>query len=105
MMTTARKTLVFTPVDGVPNTSVTTGFTLSDLSSGFGRPTLSTTTTVINRYSSVATTTTGTYALSLHDALPIFHPFSGVTVSDSNNGGADTNTLTITLSGSGTLSG
>ena len=38
--------LSFTPVDGVPNTAVTTTFTLSDLSSVYGTATVDSTTTV-----------------------------------------------------------
>ena len=46
--------LVFTPVDGVPNTSVTTTFTLSDQSSAYATPTSNNTTTVIDSDPAVA---------------------------------------------------
>ena len=97
--------LVFTPVDGVPNTSVTTTFTLSDKSSAYGTATVNSTTTVIDSDPAVAPTITGTKAGQTTISETAVTPFSGVTITDANNGGTDTDTLTITLSGSGTLSG
>ena len=97
--------LVFTPVDGVPNTSVTTTFTLSDKSSAHGTATVNSTTTVIDSDPAVAPTITGTKAGQTTTSEAPVKPFSGVTITDANNGGTDTDTLSITLSGSGTLSG
>ena len=94
--------LVFTPVDGVPNTSVTTTFTLSDSSSAYSTPTVDSTTTVIDTDPAVAPTITGTVAGQPTTSEAPVDPFSGVTISDANNGGTDT--LTITFSGNdGTL--
>ena len=57
--------LSFTPVDGVPNTSVTTTFTLSDTSSAYATATVDGATTVIDSDPAVAPTIAGTGAASL----------------------------------------
>ncbi|MGD0563653.1 MAG: ParB-like protein, partial [Roseiarcus sp.] len=94
--------LSFTPVDGVPNTSATTSFTLSDLSSAFATPIVDGATTVIDSDPAVAPTITGTTITDTTSEAPVT-PFSGVTIADANNGGTDTDTLSITLSGGGAL--
>ena len=54
--------LVFTPADGVPGTSVTTTFRLSDKSSAYGTPAVNSATTVIDSDGAVAPTISGTKA-------------------------------------------
>jgi hypothetical protein len=95
--------LTFTPVDGVPNTSVTTAFTLSDTSSAYATATTDTTTTVIDTDPPVAPTITGTVANQRTSSETPVNPFSGVTIADANSGATDI--LTISLSGAGILAG
>jgi autotransporter passenger strand-loop-strand repeat protein len=102
-ITTELDALSFTPVDGVPNTSVTTTFTLSDKSNAFATATVNNTTTVIDSDPAVAPTITGTKAGQTTTSEAPVKPFSGVTIGDANSGATDT--LTITLAGGGTLSG
>ncbi len=98
--------LTFTPVDGVPNTSVTTTFTLSDLSSAFTTPTVNNTTTVIDSDPAVAQTIAGTVPGQTTTSEAPVSPFSTVTIGDANNDGTDTDTLSISYTaGDGTLSG
>ena len=100
--------LSFTPKAGAPNTTSTTTFTLSDKSSGYATATVNSTTSVIDSDPAVAPTITGTKAGQTTTSEAPVKPFSGVTIADANNGGTDTDTLTITLSDSGatgTLSG
>jgi Ca2+-binding RTX toxin-like protein len=104
-ITTELDALSFTPVDGVPNTSVTTTFTLSDLSSAYSTPAVDSTTTVVDSDTAVAPTITGTKAGQTTTSEAPVKPFSGVTITDANNGGTEIDTLSITLSGGGTLSG
>ena len=93
--------LVFTPVNGTPNTSVTTAFTLSDQSSASGTPAVdNTTTTVIDTDPPVALTVTGINPDQATTSEMPINPFG-----DANNGGTNVDTLTVTLFGSGTLSG
>ncbi len=98
--------LIFTPTAGVPNTSSTTSFTLSDKSSAYGTATSDGTTSVIDSDPAVAPTITGTITGTVANQATISEgtvtPFSGVTIGDTN-GNSPTETLTITLSGGGTL--
>ena len=100
-ITTELRALTFTPVNGVPNTSVTTTFTLSDLSSAYATSTVDVTTSVIDSDPAVAPTILGTVAGQTTASEAPIAPFTGVTLADTNDGGGDTDTLTITLSGSG----
>jgi hypothetical protein len=96
--------LMFTPVDGVPNTSVSTTFTLSDLSSAYATATVNDTTTVTDSDPAVAPTITGTVAGQTTTSEAPVKPFLGVTIGDTNSGATDT--LTITVGGTGgTLTG
>jgi uncharacterized repeat protein (TIGR03803 family) len=98
--------LSFTPpVNGVPNTSVTTTFTLSDSSSAGTTSASNSVTSVIDHDPAVAPTITGTVAGQTTVSETPVTPFSHVTIADANNGGTDTDTLSITLSGGGTLAG
>jgi hypothetical protein len=100
-ITTELNALVFTPVDGVPNSSVTTTFTLSDESSASATATVDSTTSVIDSDPAVAPTITGTVAGQTTTSEAPVEPFAGVTIGDTNSGAADT--LSITLAGGGTL--
>ena len=96
--------LVFKPVDGVPNTAVTTTFTLSDKSSAYATATVDSTTTVIDTDPAGAPTISGTVAGQHTTSEATLEPFSGVTIADPNSGATDT--LTISYSAAdGTLSG
>ena len=95
--------LTFTPTAGAPDTSSTTGFTLSDTSSAFATPTVDSTTTVIDTDPAVAPTISGTVAGQATTSEAPVTPFSGVTIGDANAGATDT--LTITQTGAGTLTG
>ncbi|MBV8231163.1 MAG: heparin lyase I family protein, partial [Planctomycetaceae bacterium] len=91
--------LSFTPKAGSPNTTSTTTFTLSDLSSADATSAVNSTTSVVDTDPAVAPTIAGTVAgLATTSEAPI-KPFSGVTVTDPNSGASDT--LTITLGGTG----
>ncbi|MGD1017038.1 MAG: Ig-like domain-containing protein, partial [Roseiarcus sp.] len=94
--------LVFTPTAGAPNTTSTTTLTLNDLSSIYGSPTVDSTTTVVDSDPAVAPTITGATTTETASEKPIT-PFSHVTIGDANNGGTDTDTLSIMLSGGGAL--
>ncbi len=96
--------LSFTPAAGKPNTSSTTTFILSDLSSAYGTAIVNSTTTVIDSDPAVAQTITGTVADQSTTSEAAVSPFAKVTITDPNANATDT--LTITLSGGGgTLSG
>ena len=101
-ITSKLRALSFTPVDGVPHTSVTTTFTLSDTSSA-GLATVNNTTVVTDSDPAVAPTITGTVPSQTTTSETPIDPFSGVTIGDTNAGATDT--LSITLSGPGSLSG
>ncbi|MEA2922746.1 MAG: hypothetical protein QOF07_2711, partial [Bradyrhizobium sp.] len=66
---------------------------------------IDTTTSVIDSDPAVAPTITGTLAGQTTTSDAPVTPFSHVTITDLNNGGTDIDTLSITLSGGGTLSG
>ncbi|MGI3903290.1 MAG: beta strand repeat-containing protein [Janthinobacterium lividum] len=106
-VTAELQALVFTPTAGAPNTSTTTAFTLTDTSDAAPTmPATGGTTTVTDTDPAVAPTVTGGTAgrTTISDA-PVNGVFSGVTVSDSN-AGSPTETVTITVGGTGgTLSG
>ena len=91
--------LTFTPTAGAPNTTTTTTFTLSDLSSAYSTPTVNGTTSVTDADPAVAPTITGAKAGQTTTSEAPVTPFSGVTIGDSNSGATDT--LTITSSGGG----
>src|ERR1700730_7937681 len=104
-ITTELRALSFTPVNGVPNSSVTTTFTLSDASGAGTTSASNSVTTVIDHDPAVAPTITGTLAGQTTVSEAPVTPFSHVTITDANNGGTDTDTLSITFSGGGALSG
>jgi uncharacterized repeat protein (TIGR03803 family) len=97
--------LSFTPVNGLPNTQVTTTFTLSDASGAGTTSASDSVTSVIDHDPAVAPTIAGTVAGQTTTSETPVTPFSHVTIADANNGGTDTDTLSITLSGGGALSG
>src|SRR6202789_4325659 len=101
-ITSKLRALSFTPVD-VPNTSVTTTFTLSDTSSSGSQLPVVATTTVTDSDPVVAPTITGTVSSHATTSETPIDPFSAVTIGDTNAGATDT--LSITLSGPGSLSG
>jgi hypothetical protein len=87
---------------GAPNTSSTTSFTLSDLSSALATPAVDGATSVIDSDPAVAPSIAGAVAGQLTAMEARVTPFKGVTIGDSNAGATDT--LTITLgSGGGAL--
>src|SRR6202034_4349616 len=96
--------LVFKPVDGVPNTAVTTTFTLSDKSSAYATATVDSTTTVIDTDPAGAPTISGTVAGQHTTSEATLEPFSGVTIADPNSGATDTRTISYSAA-DGTLSG
>jgi Ca2+-binding RTX toxin-like protein len=103
-ITTDLQGLSFTPTAGAPNTSSTTTFKLSDVTSLYATATVDTTTSVIDTDPAVAPTITGTVANQPTTSEAAVKPFSGVTIGDKNSGA--TETLTITVGGTGgTLSG
>ena len=61
--------------------------------------------TILTADAAAAPTISGTVAGQTTTSEAPVTPFSGVTIADANNGGTDTDTLTITLSGGGALSG
>jgi hypothetical protein len=89
--------LIFTPKAGAPNTSSTTTFTLSDLSSGYATATVDSTTTVTDIDPAVAPTIAGTVGGQATMSEAPIDPFAGVTIGDLNGGATDT--LTITRAG------
>ncbi len=96
--------LVFTPTAGAPDTSSSTTFTLSDLSSAGGAPAVDDTTSVTDIDPAVAPTIVGTESGQATASEIAVKPFAHATIGDRNAGAADT--LTITLGGSGgTLAG
>jgi hypothetical protein len=98
-ITAELEALTFTPTAGVPNTSSTTTFTLTDNSSVNFTPATDATTTVIDTDPAVAPTITGTTAgIETEFEAPVA-PFSKVTIGDANANASDA--LTITLSGAG----
>jgi uncharacterized repeat protein (TIGR03803 family) len=101
-ITSELRALSFTPVDGVPNTSVTTTFTLSDTSSAVSHPVVATT-AVTDSDPGVAPTITGSVSSQATSSETPIDPFSEVTIGDTNGGATDT--LSITRSGPGSLSG
>jgi hypothetical protein len=96
--------LSFTPTAGAPNTMSTTTFKLSDVTSVYSTAAVDTTTSVVDTDPAGAPTITGTVANQTTSNEAPVKPFSGVTIADANSGATDT--LTITLGGSGgTLTG
>ena len=105
-ITTELHGLEFTPVDGVPNTSVTTTFTLSDKNNVSGTTSAAnSTTTVTDSDAAVAPTISGTVGGQTTTFETPIAPFTAVTITDANDGGTDNDTLTLTYTGPGTLSG
>ena len=106
-ITSELRALVFTPVDGVPNTSVTTIFALSDTDTITGTTSGSNSaTTVIDSDPAVAPTIAGTVAGQTTTSEASVNPFAGVTIGDANNGGGNSNTLSIAFAAAdGFLSG
>ncbi len=95
--------LSFTPPGGKPNTSPQTSFTLSDTSSA-GPTSAAASTTITDTVAPAAPTISGLPATKGATGTTPLMPFAGVSVADSNAGG-EPETLTITQTGAGTLSG
>jgi hypothetical protein len=91
--------LVFTPKAGAPNTSSTTRFTLGDRSSASATAVADNRTSVIDRDPTGAPTIAGTVSGQTTTSEAAVKPFAHATVGDANAGATDT--LTVTLSGSG----
>jgi hypothetical protein len=91
--------LSFTPKAGSPNSTSTTTFELTDLSSAFATATVNTTTSVVDSDPAVAPTITGSVAGQTTTLGKALKAFSGVTVADRNV--ASTDTLAITVGGAG----
>ena len=103
-ITGALNALSFTPTAGAPNTVSTSTFTLSDVSSAYGAPTVDTATSVTDIDPAVAPTISGTTSGQTTTSEAPVHPFASVTVADPN--ASATETLTITVGGAGgTLTG
>jgi hypothetical protein len=103
-ITTALDALSFTPVDAVPNTSVTTQFTLTDTSSALpGTPAVDTTTSITDTNTAQpvsATDAANSVATTDEQAI---HPFTGVSITDPNAGQTETATVSLNAA-NGTLS-
>ena len=93
--------LVFTPGSGGPNSSSTTSFTLTD-SSSVSSTAATASTVVTDQYAAVAPAISGVVASQGAGSGGSLRPFAAATISDANVGGSDT--LTIMVSGGGTLS-
>jgi hypothetical protein len=91
--------LTFTPTAGQPNSTSTTTFLLSDVSSAYPIPTTDGGASVVDSDPAVAPTITGTVANQGTTSEAPVSPFSGVTIGDANAGG--TETVTIALGGTG----
>lgn len=103
-ITTALEALSFAPTAGVPGSTSTTTFGLSDVSSAYSAPAVDTTTTVIDTDPAGAPSITGAVAGQTTKSEAPIKPFAAVTISDPNANA--TETLTISLAGAGgTLSG
>ena len=90
----------------MPNTSVTTTFTLSDKNNVSGTTSAAnSTTTVTDSDAAVAPTISGTVGGQTTTFETPIAPFTAVTITDANDGGTDNDTLTLTYTGPGTLSG
>ena len=100
-LTSELDALVFMPAGGQPNTSATTSFALSDASSAYKTPATDDATSVNVSTPAVAPTITGAAAGQTLTAGATDRPFATVTIGDANSGASDT--LTITLTGAGTL--
>ena len=106
-LTSALQAVVFTPVDGVPNTSVKTSFELSLADPSLGAMTPATTLTdLLDSDPAVAPIISGTVANQTTASEATVMPFSGVTISDANNGRTNVDTLSIAFAAAdGSLSG
>jgi hypothetical protein len=92
-ITSELEALLFTPVDGVPNTSVTTTFTLSDKSSVYGAPTVNSATTVKDSDPAVPPTSTIAETVTLAPGGSLSILVSGVATD------VDTGLATVTMNG------
>jgi hypothetical protein len=97
-VTSALDLLSFKPATGAPGSITTTTFALSDQSTGFATPATDSATTVTDT-DAVIPTIAGTHPTPTTVDAAV-NPFTGVTIGDLNAGATDT--LTITLSNSGT---
>jgi len=105
-VTSELEALVFTPTRGQPNASVTTTFTLSDVSSALPTPTVDSTTSVTDVAAAVAPTLSGATGGLVTTSEAAVHPFAAVAVADPNANASDTLTITLSNGGmGGTLSG
>ena len=92
-------TLSFKPKAGIPNTTSTTTFTLSDTSSAHATPAVDSATSAIDRDPAVAPTMAGAVSSQTAMSKAGVQPFAKVTIADAN--AKATETLTITLGGAG----
>ena len=98
----ALQALVFTPAPGAPDTTATTTFALTDVSSA-GTSASNNATTVADDNPAVAPTISGMQGGQTTIGTSPIAPFSGVTIGDANSGAVDA--LSITLTGGGALAG
>ena len=95
--------LEFTPATGAPGGSdTTTTFALSDLSSGFGTPTVDEATTVTDTDALVTPTISGARSTSTTADEPV-NPFSAMTIHDVNTNASDYLIFTLSNGANGTL--
>ncbi len=105
-VTAAIDALVFTPVahEVAPGSSVTTGFTLTDVNSA-GQTATDTTTSVVATAVSDTPAIAGTVGGQTVSDEGSLSPFSGVMITDPDFGAQETITLTLSAAANGTLSG
>ena len=101
VLTADLQALSFTPAGGQANTSSTTILALSDASTAGTSATGSIAITDVN--AAIAPSITGLVSSQTASDTTALHPFVGANITDSNAGSTDT--LTITVTGPGTLSG
>jgi hypothetical protein len=99
-VTSALDALTFTPTAGQANTSTTTTFTLSDISSAFATATVDSATTVTDNDPPVAPTISGAYVVTTISEVAV-KPFAGVTIIDANFDASETLTVTLSDGGAG----
>ena len=98
----ALQALVFTPAPGAPDTTATTTFALTDVSSA-GTSANNSATTVADDNPAVAPVISGALGGQTTIGASPIAPFSGVTIGDANSGAVDA--LSIALTGGGALAG
>ena len=98
-VTTALNSLTFTATAGAPGLPTTTNFQLSVVNSAYTTPVTDNLTSVTDTAAAVSPVITGAVSSQRTTGETPIRPFAGVTVTDRNSGA--TETLTITLSGTG----